>query len=375
MKNDRTIVLIRKRKKIKQANVERDRLNREIRANEDELRRLNHEISSNSEELRRKSEKLSDLLAFNDLVTTFLVHDLKNELNTLVNADIRIDPMHQLSMIRNTGRRILNVVNNILGIMEFENGSIVLNATVISYHDIVIHAFQRVKMQAAIRNITLSFNHEKTYTLFADAVITERILANLLDNAIRHAPTGSAIEVIAEMLDGFIKTTVKDHGDGIAPDLLPVIFEKYTHGKHAAQDKVRLYGLGLAFCKMAVEKHVGTTGAISEQGKGSEIWFTLPMASVDIIQPEHQTKPALICDLQDLPEFTEAERSWLHEHYGTLRRISIHQISDIKDLLEMPDAGASPAIRHWKNAVITAMNQYHVSSFNHLVELIPDNDG
>jgi len=375
MKNDRTIVLIRKRKKIIQANVERDRLNLEIRANEDELRRLNHEISSNSEELRRKSEKLSDLLAFNDLVTTFLVHDLKNELNTLVNADIRIDPVHQLSEIRNAGRRILNVVNNMLGIMEFENGSIVLNETVISYHDIVIHAFQRVKMQAAIRNITLSFNHEKNHTLLADGDTAERIVVNLLDNAIRHTPAGSSIKVTAELLDGFIKTTVKDQGDGIAPDMLPFIFEKYTFGDHPDQNASRRYGLGLAFCKLAVEKHGGTTGAISEQGKGSEIWFTLPMASVDVIQPEHQTKPALICDLQDLPEFTEAERSWLREHYGTLRCISIHQISDIKDLLEMPDTGASPAIRRWKNAVITAMNRYHVSSFNHLVELIPDNDG
>ena len=336
---------------------------------------MNYEINVTAEELLQIHEKLSDLLKFKDLMTTFLDHDLKNALNTLVNADVSVDPMHQLSEIRNAGRRMLNVVNNMVGIMGFENGSIVLNATAISQNEMVMNAFRRVKMQAAARNITLSFNHEINYMLLADGDIAERILVNLLDNAIRHTPAGSLIEVSAELLDGFIKITVKDRGDGIAPDMLPFIFEKYTFGDHPDQNASRRYGLGLAFCKLAVEKHGGTTGAISEQGKGSEIWFTLPMASVDVIQPEHQTKPALICDLQDLPEFTEAERSWLREHYGPLRRISIHQISDIKDLLEMPDSGASPAICRWKNAVITATNQYNVSSFSHLVELIPDNDG
>jgi signal transduction histidine kinase len=336
---------------------------------------MNYEIIVTAEELLRMHEKLSDLLKFKDLMTTFLAHDLKNALNTLVNADVRVDPMHQLSEIRNAGRRMMNVVNNILGIIGFENGSIVMNATLISHNEMVMNAFRRLRMQAAAQNITFSFNHDRNYTLLADGDIAERILVNLLDNAIRHAPAGSSIEVTAELLDGFIKITVKDRGDGIAPDMLPFIFEKYTHGDHPDQDASRRYGLGLAFCKLAVEKHGGTTGVISEQGKGSEIWFTLPMASVNVIQPADQIKPAVICDFQELPEFTEAELSWLREHYGPLLHISIHQISDIKDLLEMPDSGASQAICRWKNAVIAATNQYNVSSFSHLVELIPDNDG
>jgi len=264
--------------KIRQTNIASDRLNREISDNKKELRRLNHKISDNAEELRRMNENLSDLLAFKDMMTTFLVHDLKNGLNILVNADVRSDPMQKLSEIRNAGRRMLTVVDKLLGIMGFESGSLALNTRAISYNEMVMNVFRRVSMQAATRNNTLSFNQNTTCTLLADADITERVFVNLLDNAIRHAPAGIAIEVIAEMLDGFIKTTVKDHGDGIAPDLLPFIFEKYTHGEHAAQEKARLYGLGLAFCKMAVEAHGGKTGAISEQGTGSEIWFTLPLA-------------------------------------------------------------------------------------------------
>jgi len=349
-------IIIMNRKKIKLADIALDR--------------LNHEFNAKAEELGQLYKKLTDLSAFKEVMIIFLAHDLKNTLNTLLNSEIKIDPIQQLSGIRITGRHMLNGVDNMLGIIGFENGSITLNIQAVSYNTLLMNVFRRIKIQSASRNITLSYNHEKNYTLAADADISERILVNLLDNAIRHTPAGSSIDVTAEMLDGFIKTTVKDRGDGIAPGLLPFIFEKYTRGDNAGQGAARRYGLGLAFCKMAVEKHGGTTGAISEQGKGSEIWFTLPLASVDVIQPAHQTKPAMICDLQELPEFTEEELSWLREHYGRLRHISIHQISDIKDLLDMPDAGASAAICRWKNAVIAAMNQYNVSSFNHLVDLI-----
>jgi two-component system, sensor histidine kinase and response regulator len=227
------------------------------------LDRLNHEFNAKAEELGRMNKKHTDLLAFKEVMIIFLAHDLKNTLNTLLNSEIKIDPIQQLSGIRITGRYMLNVVDNMLGIIGFENGSITLNIQAVSYNKLMMNVFRRIKIQSASRSITLSYNHEKNYTLAADADISERILVNLLDNAIRHASAGSSIEVTAEMLDGFIKTMVKDQGEGISPGLLPVIFEKYTHADNPGQSAARRYGLGLAFCKMAVEKHGGITGVIS----------------------------------------------------------------------------------------------------------------
>jgi hypothetical protein len=270
---------------------------------------------------------------------------------------------------------MLNMVHNMLDITGFENNRMSLNTRELSYIETVANACRQVKTQAATCNIMLSFNNDKDYRLMADYDIIERVLVNLLDNAVRHSPDGSMIEVEAEIADKFLRIAVKDHGEGIPPDLLPFIFEKFTRGSHANHGDQRSYGLGLAFCKMAVETHGGQIGVISEQGNGSEFWFTLPLASHTALEPTVQTQSPDFSDEPESLQLTGDELAWLSEHYGSIKHLSIHQISDIKDLLDKQDEFTSAAIRRWKSAVITSTNQYNVMSFNQLIELITKNDG
>ena len=209
----------------------------------------------------------------------------------------------------------------------------------------------------------------------ADPGITERVLVNLLDNAVRHSSDDSTIAVKTEMADGFLRIAVKDHGEGIPPDLLPFIFEKYTRGSHANHGDQRSYGLGLAFCKMAIETHGGMIGVISEQGNGSEFWFTLPLASQAIVETIIYKQPPVMPDEPEPLQLTDDELAWLREHYGPIVHLSIHQISDIKDLLSKPDESPSAGISQWKKTVITSINQYDSLSFNHLKELLTSNNG
>jgi signal transduction histidine kinase/Tfp pilus assembly protein PilF len=339
------------------------------------LEEKNQEISENAERLKQNNQRLTELSQFKDSMQSFLVHDLKNALNVIINADLRSDPDQKLQGIRNAGKRMLNMVHNMLDITGFENSRISLNSKEFSHNEMVVNAYRQVNMQAATRNITLSFNQGKDYRLMADYNITERVLVNLLDNAIRHSPDDSTIEVKAEMAEGFLRIAVKDYGDGIPTDLMPFIFEKYTRGKHANHGDQRSYGLGLAFCKMAIESHGGKIGAISEQGKGSEIWFTLPLASGPVIETADHTQPPILSDLQEMPKLTEKDLTYLRENYGPIRYLSIHQISDIKDLLNKPDENTSPSISLWKNAVITSINQYNTLLFIQLTNLLTSNDG
>jgi len=209
----------------------------------------------------------------------------------------------------------------------------------------------------------------------ADYELTERVLLNLLDNAIRHSPDGSKIDIDAEILEGFLRIVVKDQGEGITPELLPFVFEKYTRGNHANHGDQRSYGLGLAFCKMAVETHGGKIGAISEQGKGSEFWFTMPLASGAIVETICQSLPPVFSHEQEFPKLTDDEIAYMREHYRMIGQLSIHQISDIKDLLKKPDEITSTGIRQWKKAVITSINQYDSKRFNNLKELLTKDDG
>jgi len=350
------LMIIRNRQKIRRTNIL--------------LEEKNQEISENAEKLKETNLRLTELSNFKDSMQSFLVHDLKNALNVIVNADLRSDPDQKLQGIRSAGKRMLNMVHNMLDITGFENNRMSLNTRELSYIETVANACRQVKTQAATCNIMLSFNNDKDYRLMADYDIIERVLVNLLDNAVRHSPDGSTIEVVSEMLEGFLRIAVKDHGEGIPPDLLPFIFEKFTRGSHANHGDQRSYGLGLAFCKMAVETHGGQIGVISEQGNGSEFWFTLPLASQAVAETMAPTQPPAMSDEPESLQLTGDELAWLREHYGSIIHLSIHQISDIKDLLDRPDEFTSEGIRRWKSAVITSTNQYNVMSFNQLVELI-----
>ena len=109
-----------------------------------------------------------------------------------------------------------------------------------------------------------------------DGAIVRRILTNLLDNAIRH--TGSDGEILVKIRRGasgaFV--SISDNGPGIAPEFHENIFKKFAqHGPRKKQTS----GVGLAFCKLAVEAHGGQIGITSEPGHGCTLWFTLPDAS------------------------------------------------------------------------------------------------
>lgn len=339
------------------------------------LEEKNQEISEKAEELNQSNNRLTELSQFKDSMQSFLVHDLKNALNVIVNADLRSDPDQKLQGIRSAGKRMLNMVHNMLDITGFENNRMSLNTRELSYNETVANACRQVQTQAATCNITLSFNQDNDYRLMADHDITERVLVNLLDNAVRHSPDDSTIVVKTEMADGFLRIAVKDHGEGIPPNLLPFIFEKYTRGSHANHGDQRSYGLGLAFCKMAIETHGGMIGVISEQGNGSEFWFTLPLASQAVVETMIYKQPPVMPNEPEPLQLTDDELAWLREHYGPIVHLSIHQISDIKDLLSKPDESPSAGISQWKKTVITAINQYDSLSFNHLKELLNSNNG
>lgn len=102
----------------------------------------------------------------------------------------------------------------------------------------------------------------------ADQLI--QVLINLLSNANRHT-SGGEVSIRAEALEGKVRVTVTDNGEGIAPELLPHVFERFCHGEKGGS------GLGLPICKTIIEEHGGGIGIESEEGKGTTVWFTLPV--------------------------------------------------------------------------------------------------
>jgi signal transduction histidine kinase len=101
---------------------------------------------------------------------------------------------------------------------------------------------------------------------------------NLLGNAVKFTPSGGRVTLLAqhEPSESAVKFTVRDTGPGIPEEAFERIFEKFGQVGPRPASRSLSTGLGLAFCKMAVEAHGGRIGVQSRLGEGSEFWFTLP---------------------------------------------------------------------------------------------------
>jgi signal transduction histidine kinase len=109
-----------------------------------------------------------------------------------------------------------------------------------------------------------------------DPALILRVIGNLLGNALKFTPETGAITITVTRIDGRPLVEVSDTGPGIPADFLVRIFDKFVQGKEGRRDKRYSTGLGLAFCKLAVEAHGGAIGVSSEVGVGSRFWFELP---------------------------------------------------------------------------------------------------
>jgi two-component system sensor histidine kinase BaeS len=111
----------------------------------------------------------------------------------------------------------------------------------------------------------------------ADRALLGRILGNLLSNAFKHTPSGGCITVAARGEEDRMVLSVSDTGEGIPQDLLPYIFEKFVAGETEHRRR-QTYdsGLGLTFCRLAVECHGGRIGVASTPGRGTVVTFHLP---------------------------------------------------------------------------------------------------
>jgi signal transduction histidine kinase len=140
-------------------------------------------------------------------------------------------------------------------------------------------------IQAAVAAVqTQVEGHERTLRVdvpaglpdvLADRLHIERVVANLMSNAVRHTTAGDDIVVTATPHDGYVAISVTDTGSGIPPEYLPRIFEKFVQVPNAPSGGA---GLGLAISKHLVEAHGGQISVRSTVGRGTTFTFTLPMA-------------------------------------------------------------------------------------------------
>jgi two-component system sensor histidine kinase/response regulator len=245
-----------------------------------ELARQRRELEASYQKLR-ESERLRDSLV------QMIVHDLRSPLGAIsahldllaAEAKQKLAPEFQddlVSAMRAT-RNMVRMVNGILDVSKLEAQMMKLDLRVCDLVQVLQQSLD--DLESLVGNRQLAFARpEAPARVLADREIVARIVQNFLANALRFTPGGGEIRVGVAVEADHARVFVADTGPGVPPDSRERIFDKFVEATGPAPDRRRGTGLGLAFCRMAVEAHGGRIGVDSEVGKGSTFWFTLPRA-------------------------------------------------------------------------------------------------
>ncbi len=228
---------------------------------------------------RRRVEQLRENL------THMLVHDLRNPLfgisgNLLLvsslSKDLSDDARTSLRVALDFVQDMGDMLRCLVDVTHLEAGEWPLRPAECDVGELVDHAL------AALAALTREKRHTVVWSrspvpACCDAELIERVALNLLRNAVEATASGGRIEVRAERSGDTLRVSVIDNGPGIAPEFQTLIFEKFGKTPEGRKVKRRSSGLGLIFCKLAVEAHGGTIGVNSDTDQGSTFWFELPV--------------------------------------------------------------------------------------------------
>jgi len=218
-----------------------------------------------------------------------IIHDLRNPLGNIMNSlellrevlaeeEPSVPPEELLSIAQRSGRRLHQLIGSILDISRLETGQAILERRPIALDRLVAEAVEFVRPQANIKLQSLELEIPSDLPrVYVDPDMITRVLVNLLDNAVKFTPLGGAIRLSLVAKEGMVMVSVSDTGPGIPLDFQSRIFEKFTRVRY--EGAPRGTGLGLAFCKLAVEAHGGRIWVESTPGHGATFRFTLPVAS------------------------------------------------------------------------------------------------
>jgi signal transduction histidine kinase len=228
-------------------------------------------------------------IGLRDDLAHMLVHDLKSPLTSAgmaLNLLARLaateprDPgkeQRMLSMARDDCRRMEHLVQDILDVARTEAGQFPLDLAPADVIEPVRQAVYEVGPLLHERSLCVAERYAPGPVLATvDSDKLHRVVSNLLDNAIKFSPEGGEIEVEITDTATEVRIAVRDNGEGIPPELRERIFDKFRQGAGAERVARRSVGLGLTFCKLAVEAHGGRIWVDSAPGGGSLFVFTLP---------------------------------------------------------------------------------------------------
>ena len=227
--------------------------------------------------VRMESERLRNSLL------AALSHDLRTPLTVLVGLaeslaltkpPLSAAQLETAEAIQDEARRMSTLVSNLLDMARIESGEVKLNLQWQPFEEVVGSALNAAR--GMLKQHVLEVRIPRDLPLVRiDALLIERVLVNLLENASKYTPPGSRISLAAEVIGEQLSVSVSDNGPGLAVGREEAVFQKFTRGER--ESATPGVGLGLAICRAIVESHQGKIAATQRPGGGAQFTFTLPL--------------------------------------------------------------------------------------------------
>ena len=243
-----------------------------------ELRRKRRELQESLEALRR-------LETLRDSLVHMVVHDLRSPLAAIsaclevIKWDAEEQHRQELAADVETAlhatRTIIRLVNSVLDVSKMEGAEMRLQLVPADIAAVARESVDELESLVGTRQLVREWPEDPVMAI-VDRDVVSRVLQNLLGNALKFTPATGAITVEVEANDDMVRVAVSDTGPGIPREYRERVFEKFGQVDAVLRGQRFSTGLGLTFCRLAVEAHGGRIGVDSEVGHGSTFWFVLP---------------------------------------------------------------------------------------------------
>lgn len=315
--------------------------------------------------LEEKYRTACELDQFKENSIQMVVHDIRNSLNAIMGLSQEEPSSEKMEIINHSGACVLNLVNNMLDIQRLKEARIVLNKQYCFVADLLNESIAPLKYFLESKDIRVITSVQETLLLYADQLLFKRILGNLLFNAAKFSHHDSRIDisVCKNEEDDSIFFSVTDYGNGIKEDELPYVFHKYWSTENSQTSPIPSIGLGLTFCKLAVEAHGGTIEVSSEFQKFTTVKLSIPVVG-DLPRPQperaFQGLKATMILAEDLPLIVM--------YADKLAGIEVHEYSRVSRIVkELEQAGVTSV---WKDKLMTSVYQADPDKFRDLVAML-----
>lgn len=271
---ERTAHLEKTRDNISEYAIKRFEVAQELESRNMELEKKIDDLKMQSEEIRQAYENNTKLHILRKKAMSMVIHDLKNPLNIILHtAENSENPRNALNKITRVASEMTNLILNTLDMGKFEDSAYVVKCEHFDLVKLVVSICSKFAELCKIKPIELGIDLPDEYPVFSDRQLTSRVLENLLSNACKFTPPFGKICISATALQDMIRIEICDNGAGMHRQMLKKAFDEYVSDDSNAYAYSNSIGIGLAFCRSAVEAQGGRIGIISKKDEGTRVWF------------------------------------------------------------------------------------------------------